>query len=153
MSTAAAILPAGRELDALVLAQVFGFKWDETRCRACGGHIVPHPEYPGCWADNCSMRPIPKGDERADAIAKYSTEDGAALIVVKQMIALLDKDRTAEKGWPSHRVELVYDIVLGGWSANFGGLPVHGATFADAICRAALAMMPALNRQAAGGGA
>lgn len=29
------------------------------RCDWCGWRLVPHPD-PGCWEDNCSMRPMPE---------------------------------------------------------------------------------------------
>lgn len=57
-------MPAGPKMDALVGEHLMGWKWDESDCRICGWPIVPNSE-PGCWADNCSMRPAP--ERRADA--------------------------------------------------------------------------------------
>lgn len=135
-------MPAGPELDALVYAKVLGRKWDEARCRACGGEIVPHPNYPGCWIDNCSLRPIPKGDERADAIAKYSSDLRLAWIVVEHMRAqgwALDSYHSGatEEGHPWSDAIFMRELV-----AEHSD---RAATLPLAICRAAL--------KAAGGGA
>lgn len=42
-------------------AEALGWKKpsEEGRCDVCGWALVPHPE-PGCWADNCSFRPMPE---------------------------------------------------------------------------------------------
>lgn len=52
----------------LALQGLMGVSWDEARCRVCGRPLVPEGEV-GCWASNCSMRPLP--DRRADTSADY----------------------------------------------------------------------------------
>lgn len=66
-------LEAGRELDALVDATVFGRSWPDDRCRVCGW---PFRADGGCMSDNCSMRPAPA--RRADEPAHYSRDIAAA---------------------------------------------------------------------------
>lgn len=46
---------------------------EEGRCDACGWPVVEEGGQ-GCWPSNCSMRPIPKGDSRADAPARYDLD-------------------------------------------------------------------------------
>lgn len=126
-------LTVGPELDMLVAQKVFGWKWDEKRCRACGGTIVPHPDFPGCWIDNCSMRPIPKDEERADAILNYSGDIKAAWSVVEHLRAqgYVVAVVTCRSGWACDigPGDMSYLDMMRGYGEESAPL---------AICRAAL---------------
>ena len=69
-----------RELDAWIAEHVFGFVWDERRCRICGWLIGEKCCRPN---DDCSMRPHP--ERRADAPGRYSTDISAACEVLENM--------------------------------------------------------------------
>lgn len=125
-----------RELDALVAERVMGTVWDDKRCRVCGWPIVPSSE-PGCWASNCSMRPLP--ERRADEHRPYSTDIAAAWEVVEKMRTL--------KWWARIQSPFMADDDLYGCGftplgvTGWNGQPDHWTqdrSSAMAICIAAL---------------
>jgi len=71
-----------RNLDARVHREVMGVIWDESRCRVCGWPLVPEGEQ-GCWASNCSMRPLP--ERRADELPHYATNIAAAWRIIESL--------------------------------------------------------------------
>jgi len=71
-----------REIDARIHQEVMGVIWDESRCRVCGWTIVPEGDQ-GCWASNCSMRPMP--ERRADEVPSYSSRIELAWLVIERL--------------------------------------------------------------------
>lgn len=106
---------AGPELDAK-LAELLGWRKpsERGRCDVCGWPVVPADE-PGCWASNCSMRPMPS--PRADVPAPYSCRTDLAISAAEEM-------RKAGKidAWDIHQFETS--------SASTGRLMPDGRTLA-----------------------
>lgn len=128
MSTDIATMPAGPELDALISEKVMGFKWDDTRCRKCGWPLDPEGRL--CRPDDCSMRPQPKGRERADAIPLYSTDHTRALEVLLRFTdAVIAVTRFNGGPW-AVRISREANFILTPFEQD-ASLPL-------AICRAAL---------------
>lgn len=89
-------MPAGRELDAVILERVFGWKPDATRCPVCGWPLRADVTL-GCVPGNCSMRPAPL--VRYDALAHYSTEDAAALAALARVGGIVTIQRRRPDDW------------------------------------------------------
>lgn len=83
-----------RELDAAIAKHVMGIVWDETRCRVCGWLLAGNVEQ-GCTDGSCSMRPAP--NKRADTPVPYSTEIGAAWLVVERVTRIPESDEEAAR--------------------------------------------------------
>jgi hypothetical protein len=75
-------MEAGKELDALVERHIFGFVWDEKRCRICGWPLY-ESDREGCVLDNCALRPAPK--TKADEPSPFSTDDAQAFRLLLKM--------------------------------------------------------------------
>lgn len=74
----------GRELDAVVHAFVMGVVWDSNRCRVCGWTLADSADE-GCVEGNCSERPTPTREIRADTPPRYSAYVDTAMKVVEKM--------------------------------------------------------------------
>jgi hypothetical protein len=114
-------MEAGRKLDALVEEHVFGFVWDEKRCRICGWPLT-ESDRDGCVLDNCSLRPRPA--RMADEPSPFSTDDAQAFRLLMKMQEL----------WTDVTVESAGAV----WHVN---TPIDGDSDPDlkvALCCAAL---------------
>lgn len=107
-------LPAGRELDALVAEWVFGLrivsrKWPCATDSCCGGlspwsnskddHFAPDPRTVALFGEPDSLQPVyewrspewtdtPPGFFFVELVPYYSTDDAAAVSVIRRMAAL-----------------------------------------------------------------
>jgi hypothetical protein len=130
-------MPAGRDMDALV-AEEFGWDWDDTRCRVCGWPLHETAD-DGCVPGNCSMRPRP--EHMADRPAPFSTSLTAAWLLIEKFQG--GEVANFEPGgwfWPVE-IDRLPDSEgpgRGGWVVTLAGHEGSAPTFPLSVCRAAL---------------
>ncbi len=78
-----------REIDAAIAEKVFGWIWDDSRCRVCGWALVyaGDKSFAGCTRESCSMRPPPP--VRADSRwGHFSTDPISSKVLRGRMLEL-----------------------------------------------------------------
>lgn len=130
-------IPAGREMDALILEKVFGYVWRTFS----GNSILFHPDdNRGHWwvegktgtPDYDSLRFISNNHKTMPIVPNYSTKIGDAWEVVEKLRLMVRPSVIAGK-WIAAEFIRVY--LSGKWE---GVLEVTADTAPLAICRAAL---------------